>query len=140
VTTYPTSSYIDNGEYYLGRSYFGQQLYVQAIPAFTAVFDTPGSIYEDNAVFFIGRSHYHQQTPTEITASLTQFEDLITSFPTSQYVDNSMRWEVQAYVDLVQCADAQARLNDLNTQFSSSTETARAQTYYDNAVTNGVCP
>lgn len=126
---YPDSTYLDNGRYCLGRCHFDQGQFAEAIPPLQRVFETVDSIHLDNAQFYIARSEY---ALGQLAPALADFQELVTTSTTSQYVDNSLRYEVQVFTDQGDCTSAQDTLTQLQTQFPSSDQSSRAQSYMAN--------
>ena len=107
--------------------------YTDALATFATVIPLAGSIYVDNAIYFSGRSSYllgQQQ------AAVTFFDLLQSTQQTSPYIDNSLRWEVTADIDLNDCPAARSAFALLSA-IGGSPEIAPARTYM---TSNGCTP
>lgn len=127
-TDFAMSPYLDNARYYLGRAHFDAGDFANAIPPFERVFTSAGSIFADSAQYFIGRSHYGMGG-TNLDLAITDFEALLSTYPTSQWVDNALGYEARSYADKADCPTAQQKLGQLQTAFPSSPEIATTQAY-----------
>ena len=126
LATYPSSNYVDNTLYYLGRIDYAEGLYADAVARFESVLAAAPTPFEDNAQYFLGLSHYRMG---QLVTARSDLVSLQTTYPSSLYVDNAYYWIVVIDVDRGDCASAQQTLNDLVAYDPTSNEIALAQSY-----------
>jgi len=85
----PTHKLASNCTYWIGENYFKKGDYLSAIESFQAVFGYKKSYKKDDATLMLGRS-YHKLGQLEKAKSY--FNQLITSYPNSEYVPKARQW------------------------------------------------
>ena len=85
----PKHKLASNCIYWIGENYFKKGDYLSAIESFQAVFGYEHSYKKDDATLMLGRS-YHKLGQLEKAKSY--FNQLITSYPNSEYVAKARQW------------------------------------------------
>lgn len=83
------SSYADNCQYWIGECYYGLGKYAQAIAEFEKVFTFPRSNKTDAALLKIGLCYLQMG---ERQQARSQLEQLIATYPSSQYVAKARKY------------------------------------------------
>ena len=87
---YPSSEYVDDAQFWLGRSYFGEKDYDQAIIEFDYLIKNfSNSLFVEDAYFYRAQA-YILKTPgytkdqTELNMALNLLDEFLTRYPNSQ--------------------------------------------------------
>jgi len=90
---HPSSEYVDDAQYWLGKAYFEKKDYNQAIIEFDYLIKnfTTSKFIED-AYFYRAKSYLnkapgYEKDPTETENAITLFDQFLTKFPGSRYID-----------------------------------------------------
>lgn len=89
LTENDKSSYADNCQYWIGESYYGMGKFAQAIAEFEKVFTFPRSNKTDAALLKIGLCYLQMG---ERQQARSQLEQLIATYPSSQYVAKARKY------------------------------------------------
>ena len=90
---HPTSEYVDDAQYWLGRSYFEKEGYAQAIVEFDYLIrNFSNSIFSEEAHLYRAKSYLlnapsYNKDQTEVLQALALLNDFLTLFPKSQYTN-----------------------------------------------------
>jgi len=90
---HPTSEYVDDAQFWLGKAYFEDKDYIQAIIEFDYLIrNFPRSIFFEEAYFYRAKSYLSQapsyeKDQTELTAAISHLDDFLTMFPNSQFTE-----------------------------------------------------
>ncbi len=90
---HPSSEYVDDAQYWLGRTYFEMRNYNQAISEFDYLiknFST--SSFLEEAQFYRAKSYLskapgYTKDPTELENAISLFNQFLTKYPNSKYTD-----------------------------------------------------
>lgn len=90
---HPSSEYVDDAQYWLGRTYFENENYDQAIIEFDYLIKNfPTSSYIEEAYVFRIKVYFEkapgiERDPTEIENAIDQCNRFLTRFPNSEFTD-----------------------------------------------------
>jgi len=92
---HPSSEYVDDAQYWLGRTYFETKNYDQAISEFDYLiknFST--STFLEEAQFYRAKSYLlkapgYMKDPTELENAIRLFNQFLTKYPNSKYTDET---------------------------------------------------
>jgi len=94
ILFYHTSSeYVDDAQYWLGRTYYEKKDYNQAIIEFDYLIQNfSSSIFVEEAYLYRAKSYLlkapsYEKDPTEIENAISLFDHFLTRFPNSKYTD-----------------------------------------------------
>jgi outer membrane protein assembly factor BamD len=90
---HPTSEYVDDAQYWLGRSYFEKKDYMQAAAEFdyllrnfsNSIFSEEAYLYRAKSYFFNAPSYDRDQTG--LIAALSSLNEFLTLYPNSEHTD-----------------------------------------------------
>jgi outer membrane protein assembly factor BamD len=90
---HPTSEYVDDAQYWLGRSYFENENYLQAAAEFdyllrnfsNSIFSEEAYLYRAKSYFFNAPSYDRDQTG--LMAALSSLNEFLTLYPNSEHTD-----------------------------------------------------
>jgi outer membrane protein assembly factor BamD len=90
---HPSSEYVDDAQYWLGRSYFENGDYLQAAAEFdyllrnfsNSIFSEEAYLYRAKSYFFNAPSYDRDQTG--LTAALSSLNEFLTLYPNSEHTD-----------------------------------------------------
>lgn len=90
---HPTSEYVDDAQYWLGRSYFENEDYTQAVAEFdyllrnfsNSIFSEEAYLYRAKSYFFNAPSYDRDQTG--LMAALSSLNEFLTLYPNSEHTD-----------------------------------------------------
>jgi len=89
---YPSSTYADNAQYWLGESYYVTRNYDIALRAFQDLLDDyPDSSKAPDALLKIGYTHYELEQWDSARAALTQVQELYPDSTLSRLAENRLR-------------------------------------------------
>jgi outer membrane protein assembly factor BamD len=90
---HPSSEYVDDAQYWLGRTYFEKTDYTQAIAEFDYLIQNfSSSVSLEEAYLYRAKSYLlkapgYEKDPTEIENAISLFDQFLTRFPNSKYTD-----------------------------------------------------
>ncbi len=90
---HPSSGYVDDAQYWLGRTYFEKEDYQQAIAEFDYLIKNfPTSSFVEEAYLFRARAFFEkapgiEKDPTEIENAINLCDKFLTRFPNSKYTN-----------------------------------------------------
>lgn len=90
---HPTSEFVDDAQYWLGRSYYEQEDYNQAIVEFdylirnftTSRFVEEAYLYKAKA--YLMKAPGYEKDPTELENAINMFSNYLTRFPNSEHIE-----------------------------------------------------
>lgn len=155
ITNYPLSSVADNAQYQIGKTYYDEGDYANAITAFTVVItDYSTSSSADSAQYYLGRTLQKQAAlakaaadaaavnaattpdysgPTGYTALIaearTALQLAITNYPLSSVADNAQYQIGKTYYDEADYATARTELGKVISNYATSSYADNAQYY-----------
>jgi outer membrane protein assembly factor BamD len=90
---HPTSEFVDDAQYWLGRSYYEQKEYDQAIVEFDYLIKnfSTSKFIEDTYLFrakaYLMKAPGYQKDPTELENAINMFNNYLTRFPSSEHTE-----------------------------------------------------
>jgi outer membrane protein assembly factor BamD len=90
---HPSSEYVDDAQYWLGRTYYEKTDYTQAIAEFDYLIQNfSSSVFLEKAYLYRAKSYLlkapgYEKDPTEIENAISLFDQFLTRFPNSKYTD-----------------------------------------------------
>jgi outer membrane protein assembly factor BamD len=90
---HPTSEFVDDAQYWLGRSYYEQKEYDQAIVEFDYLIKNfPTSKFIEEAYLFRTKAYLlkapgYQKDATELENAINMFNNFLTRFPSSEHTE-----------------------------------------------------
>lgn len=103
---HPSSEFVDDAQYWLGRTYLEQKQYDQAIIEFDYLIrNFPKSAQLEDAYFHRARAHLlgapsYEKDLSDLKIAIRLFDEFLTRFPNSEYTDD-VRKEILAARDLL---------------------------------------
>ena len=103
---HPSSEFVDDAQYWLGRTYLEQKQYDQAIIEFDYLIrNFPKSAQLEDAYFHRARAHLlsapsYEKDVSDLKIAIRFFDEFLTRFPNSEYTDD-VRKEILAARDLL---------------------------------------
>ncbi len=90
---HPSSEYVDDAQFWLGRCYFEKKNYEQAIVEFNYLINNfPNTKFLEPALLYQAKAYFlkapgYDRDITEVKRAIEQFDEFIRRFPNSKYIE-----------------------------------------------------